>query len=636
MSKKHWPHLLVACLVSVVLLAAMSAGIFRLQREKLIDLLFTPQSSVGDVVIVAIDDASIRAIGQWPWPRAVFGTLVKNLDGAAIVAVDVNFKEASRLGSADDAAFASAVKSIQAPVVLNAEIDDRGQYQTPIPVLAAVSQQGFPNLIVDSDGTARRISVVHNGFKSLSLKVAELFRSPVVVPSQQPFRIAYRAPAESLPHVLALDVFSGKIPKQFFEHKIVFIGSTASDLQDFHLTPFGRMSGVEIQANIAQALIDGRFFNQQESGNWVLVLLVSFVTIWLCIRLKKISHLVGALVGLAFLYVLIAFWAFGHMYILDLLYPLLVLIITSVLTILIQYFSTAKEKKFIQDTFSRYLAPQVVDKLIADSSQLKLGGEKREISVLFSDIRGFTSFAEHMQPQELSHFLNSYLTCMTNIVLDRAGVIDKYIGDAIMAFWGAPLDDKKHAFDSVMVALDMISILQDFNKENSGVSVPMINIGIGINSGEATVGNMGSEKRFDYTAIGDNVNLASRLEGLNKFYGTNIIVSQATYDMAGVEDSAITFREIDRVRVKGRREAVRIFEVVPRHLQAEVSSVMSEFQQALTAYYAGNWQTAIQGFTTIIQKLSDGPSLALVTRCRMLADRGSDAVWEGIWELTDK
>ena len=205
------------------------------------------------------------------------------------------------------------------------------------------------------------------------------------------------------------------------------------------------------------------------------------------------------------------------------------------------------------------MAPEVINELMTDPSRLKLGGQRKELSILFSDIRDFTSISEKMDPEELTHFLGEYFSRMTAVVLEHRGVVDKYIGDAVMAFWGAPVPEKNHAKQAVATALVMAAELKKLNEENKQKGWPEIKIGIGINSGEVVVGNMGSEKRFDYTVIGDNVNLASRLEGLNKTYQTSILISESTADEV---KNLFTLRELGVTQVKGRQAAVKIFEVL--------------------------------------------------------------------------
>jgi adenylate cyclase len=243
--------------------------------------------------------------------------------------------------------------------------------------------------------------------------------------------------------------------------------------------------------------------------------------------------------------------------------------------------------------------------------------------------------SEGMTPEQLISFLNQYLSKMTQIILESNGVIDKYIGDAVMAFWGAPLRNEKHAINGVLAALKMIDVLLEFNEQSKQTGRPIIDIGIGLNTGNATVGNMGSEKRFDYTVLGDNVNLASRLEGLTKVYGVNIIVAQSTIAAIPDEENILT-RELDRVRVKGKKKPVTIYEIIPRARYENVQSILGDFKEGRECYYNGEWNRAISAFMKVLEKApDDGPTKTLKNRCEGFLHRPADN-WEGIFEMTSK
>ena len=303
-----------------------------------------------------------------------------------------------------------------------------------------------------------------------------------------------------------------------------------------------------------------------------------------------------------------------------------------------QYMATAKEKKFIRESFGYYLAPQIIEEIMKDPSGLKLGGARKKVTILFSDIRGFTTISEGMSPEQLTGFLNKYLTLMSNIIMKHGGIIDKYIGDAIMAFWGAPIDDKDHSMNALLTSLEMIKSLEYLNSERKEGD-PEIKIGIGLNSGTVTVGNMGSEKRFDYTVIGDSVNLASRLESLNKFYGTEIIISETTINNIGPEnlkEKNLSFREIDKVIVKGKNEAVRIYEILSPSKVSLIGESLDNFKIGLNAYYNGDFRGAIDCLDKVIVRLPhDGPSNVLLERCKKFQSNPPES-WKGVFALESK
>lgn len=587
----------IAAIVAVLLSTLFSISAFGLWREKLIDLLFTQhqfdssQTGAGltdkkplsQVVIVAIDEESINEIGQWPWPRAVFALAIQKLQSAKAIGIDVNFKEPSSRGAGDDAAFANALKISKVPVVLSAELQEDGSTKYPLKEFWAYSQSGFTNIKVSADGVVREYKRLEatsemsfpkkEDAKNPWVAAAKSFASQIhdqagVSPTNQPIpnngRINYYGGRGSFSTLSFRDVIVGKIPENFLRDKIVLIGATAADLQDFHQTPVGIMSGVEIQANILQTFLDRKFYKSLDTLNLTLIIFLAFVAAWFSFRVKKLPRLILGGIIMFVAYNLAAMLSFNRFLILDLLYPDLSIILSFGLSVSSQYVTVQKEKKFIRESFGYYLAPEIIEEIIKNPEKLKLGGEQRIITVLFSDIRGFTTISEKMIPQELTHFINRYLTVMSEIVLSHGGIIDKYIGDAIMAFWGAPFDNPSQSLDAVLAARDMMSALKKFNEENKAGGHPEINIGIGIHSGPAVVGNMGSEKRFDYTALGDTVNLASRLEGLNKEYGTNIIVSQAVVDSikkADAESRQLSFEKLGEAKVKGKNEAVMIYKI---------------------------------------------------------------------------
>ena len=641
MSSKLKSYLIIAAGVPLVLILAVWFGLLKLRQDQLTDILFTKKENSNRVVIVEIDEQSINQIGQWPWPRAVFGDLVRDLNSAAVIGIDVNFKESSRLGAPDDAKFAKAISDSKMSVVLNAEIQPDGKISKPIESLAGKAVVGFPNLVISPDGSVRIIHFQRENFPSLANQLAAIYSSKVEnkllarIPDK-PVRMNYLGPSGGFPSVSAVEILGHKIPDVFFKDKIVLIGATAKDLQDFHQTPFGLMSGVEIQANAVETLLGQKFFASSRLLNIVLIFVLAVLTVWLCAQIKKLASLILSIIGLLAVYNLAAFISFDSHFLLDLLYPNLSVIFSGAFCVTYQYFSASKEKKFIQDSFSRYLAPEIIEELVKNPKKLKLGGVKKNLTIFFSDIRGFTSISEGMVPEELSRFLNLYLTRVTNIILSRRGLVDKYIGDAVMAFWGAPLNNPNQAEDSVLAALEMLASLREFNEQNP--DQPNINIGIGINSGEVTVGNMGSDRRFDYTVIGDSVNLASRLEGLNKMYGTNIIVSQSTREAIHqpAEMGEIIFREMDKVRVKGRTEPVTIYEVIPFHRQDGASQIINDFKHGLADYYQGNWLKATKKFEEVLKKLpNDGPTQVLYNRCLELKKK-DPGDWQGVWEITNK
>jgi adenylate cyclase len=292
------------------------------------------------------------------------------------------------------------------------------------------------------------------------------------------------------------------------------------------------------------------------------------------------------------------------------------------------------ERLRITRTFGQYVSPQVVAELVADPAKASLGGEKRVMTVMFSDIRGFTTMSEKLDPVDLVNFLNEYLTAMTDIIFARGGVVDKYMGDAIMAFWGAPIEQPDHAKRACLTAIDMLTKLREMQLEWKKRQLPNIDIGVGLNTGAMTVGNMGSKVRFDYTVMGDSVNLASRLEGINKEYGTNIVISEMT--KKAIPEDVVT-RELDLVAVKGKKEPVRIFELCAVVPTPALTERIEMFMNGLRMYRDRRFGEAKAAFEGVLAKYpDDGPSKTYIHRCDKLAEDPPPEVWDGVYVMKTK
>lgn len=344
------------------------------------------------------------------------------------------------------------------------------------------------------------------------------------------------------------------------------LGST----KDYFTTPYGTMYGIEIHANAIHTVLKGNFIRIMP---WTAQHLITIgITILLALVLVRINIIKGLILGIVCVFVVFSFGIFifsgtlfgaqlssPPLYLFNMTLPFTSVIIALIINISYKVLTEEKEKKFIKGVFGNYVNPEVVNEIIKDPSKLQLGGETRDLSVFFSDIRGFTSISEKLSAEDLVLYLNKYLTAMTDILLKNKGTLDKYIGDAVMAFWGAPIYYEEHAYLACKTALEMMQALRELNDSTEFPDDIYMDIGIGINSGPCVAGNMGSALRKNYTVMGDSVNLASRLEGTNKFYFTHIIVSEYTYEL--VKDQFL-FRELDLIRVKGKNKPVRIYELL--------------------------------------------------------------------------
>ncbi|GAK49478.1 adenylate cyclase [Candidatus Moduliflexus flocculans] len=453
--------------------------------------------------------------------------------------------------------------------------------------------------------------------------------------------INYYGPAATFPYYSLADIISGQVPAYKFADKIVLLGFTSKIIRDLHATSFQSSDypGVEVHATIIENILKQDFLIRPEwatlieAGQILLLGLILGV-----VRYRK-SPLWGVWAMSAGLFLMIgfAYAAFRLEKIwLNITFPALFIVADYLTTTSYQYFTEERQKRRIKHAFQYYVSPKVVEHLLQTADQLKLGGERRQLTAFFSDIRGFTEISEQMPPEQLVEFLNEYLSEMSQIALKYEGTIDKYMGDAIMAFYGAPMPQSDHAIRACKTAVDMIVRLKELRVGWEARGLPHMDIGIGINSGEMSVGNMGSRERFDYTIMGDNVNLASRLEGINKQYGTNIVISQFTYDL--IKPDGFTLRELDTVCVKGKHEPVTIYELIGYGgMYAQKKPIIETFCNGLAAYKTRRWEEAMALFQDTLRLAPDDkPSCLYIERCAAYLQNPPPDDWNGVSVMTTK
>lgn len=417
--------------------------------------------------------------------------------------------------------------------------------------------------------------------------------------------IPYRGPQGSFSYIAASDVLHGRAPLSALKSKIVLVGTSAPGLMDLRATPVQSVyPGVEVHANMIAGMLDGNLRHAPDYRTGAEILLLVILGLSLAYYLPALSPLAGTVLSLAVLLGLVTgnlvLWRAGLD--LPLASPLLAVVLIYVLNVSYGYFIESRSKRHLTQLFGQYVPPALVSEMAAQPVNFGLEGENRQMTVLFCDIRGFTSISETLAPQELAQLMNEYLSAMTRVIHQHRGTIDKYMGDAIMAFWGAPLQDEQHASHAVAAALGMMQALQEVNAAFYQKGWPRLEIGVGLNSGEMTVGNMGSEFRMAYTVLGDAVNLGARLESLSPFYGEPVILSGAVCLAA----PQYHYRELDLVQVKGKDAAVRLFTPIlamdwePDAAQAVPSAQAvlesEQYAQALLHYREQNWQEAQQAF----------------------------------------
>lgn len=407
--------------------------------------------------------------------------------------------------------------------------------------------------------------------------------------------IPYRGPQGSFPYVSATDVLNDRIDPERLKGRIVLVGTTAPGLMDLRATPVATTyAGVEIHANLIAGILDGTIKHKPAyllGADVVLVLTAGLVMVFLMPLLSPLkATLTALLVTLALASINLAFWHLGNM-VMPFANGAALVALLYAFNMSWGYFFESKTKRQLTGLFGQYVPPELVEEMSRDPEHYSMAGRKAELTVLFSDVRGFTTISEGLQPDRLAALMNEYLGAMTAVIRNRRGTLDKYIGDAIMAFWGAPVDDAEHARHAVLAALEMQARLPALNAALAAKGWPTLAIGIGVNTGTMTVGDMGSPVRQSYTVMGDAVNLGSRLEGITKQYGVGIVVGEGTRAKLG---DAFVLRELDRVRVKGKAEPVGIYEPLglAGQVPAETLARLRQWDEALRAYRAQEWDRA--------------------------------------------
>lgn len=543
-------------------------------------------------------------------------------------------------------------------------------YTANLPILAqATSQNGFFTVRPDDDGIVRKAALIleHDRqlYSSLAVESAKLYlgadQEALEIKSEsvgnvqtitqatlagQPIRtdangqilIPYLGPSSTFPYLSATDVLS-KHAMPDLTDAIVIIGTSAQALADLRTTPLQTSyPGVEIQATLIHALLNPEqipYTPEWQDG--ATIALLSLLTLFMIVLFPMLRPMALILIGFILLLSVIGFnfwlWIVPRIN-LDLILPLLLIIGISTTFILHRLLGEHKERQRIHDMFGQYVPVGHIDRMLAESNDINMDGERREMTVLFSDIRDFTAISEHLTTQQLKQFLNLYLTPITAIIFNQQGTIDKYIGDLVMAFWGAPLDDPKHAENAVLAALKMRKKTEAMQNKFLGIGIKQaVSAGIGIHSGEMNVGDMGSNYRRAYTVLGDAVNLGSRLESLTKQYAVNILVSEDTMRQC----PGICFCEIDYIRVKGRQKPVRVFEpmCLISALTPELKRSIATHEEALSKYQSGDWQQARKLFTTILEQ-SGNPLHQVYLKRMEESDFHSPASWNGVYTHTSK
>lgn len=693
---KRQAFLFISVIVFVLSVALVFLEPLRTVQWKIEDLFFRARPVSTQITIIAIDDKSLSpegGLGRFrDWPRSYYADLIRKINPfkPAVVAFDLDFRNPSQgmSGAAlkqiteanlletvrqyqgevhpDDADF-NRTLSEGGPVVLTSSLlyserleEDATILKEPAGVAGPIFKGdkisvGYKDVLRDRDGVLRRFA------PKVRMNATDLFNFPATIvkssaqaaslpdtESGEQIRIAYNARPFSYTMIPFVDVLKGSFDPKSIEGKIVLVGATASILQDIHSTPTSRdfMAGVEVNANMVQQLMEGRSLNEQ--GLVSLIVLLALISFGATLAFLKLS-LRGLLItfgAAVFLYPVAAFALYQQGMALNVVYPEMALVSCAIAVLWYRNKTEFREKAEIKRAFAHYVSPVVVDELAKNPDSLKLGGSRKQITVLFSDIVGFTTLSERLSPEDTVALLNDYLTAMTEVIFSHGGTLDKYQGDAIMALFGAPLDDEHHAVNAGQAALGMRRALVGLHEKwNTLPELPFkdeliqLDFRVGMATGPAVIGNVGSEKRFDYTAIGDIVNLGSRLESINRKYGTHILVDKTTFITITNNHNPFVFRKLDTVRVKGKRQETELFEIVTflDTVTAEVKTMLDDFENGRILYTQRNFMDARQYFESALQHVpDDGPSRIFLNRCNFFIRKPPSLDWSAVIELTEK
>lgn len=610
-----------------------------------------------DIVFVAIDEPSVNRFGRWPWNREILAKGIDSLTQADIVLMDMIFSEPTSF-KADDR-LADAISKLNVSVcgfflrhnatqVADEEavelLSDSSldllhshifQYSNPkfisapfaeintFKILQSCSMSGSFSTLAHSDKLFRSYPIAvyyddilfpslgvqgvrlkfNSDVKRVSKNVVELNKHKIYIDDKGFVRLNFYK-REQYKIVSFLDVVDHKIKPEYFKGKIVLLGITEVGSGDVVSTPIGFLYGPLLHYTFISNFLENHLIIEMKYISSITMILLTFIPFILVFYVKKILHrtILNIVIYMSAYMIVRALFIYKMIYI-DLFFPLFAISLSAVAIEALAFSIHEKSSRFLKDAFSSYLSEDLLQELTKNPKALELGGEKKKLSILFSDIRGFTSISEALDPVDLINLLNRYFTPMTNTVLKHNGMLDKYIGDALMAFYNAPVDVKNHADEACLTALEMIEHLNELNQELKNEDIVPLDIGIGINTASVVVGNMGSDSRFNYTAMGDGVNLASRLESLTKVYGVKILITEFTVKKLTKE---FIYRKLESVVVKGKEEAVLIYELMQNSKDSHHKKEL--YDEALEIYIGGDFKKAELLFTKLVDIYNDGVS----------------------------
>ena len=664
----HWSMAFIT-LAAITFLGLKEPQVKEILRLKAFDLLLQSETKEvsQDVGVITIDEKAIEKYGQWPWKRNILAEVIYKLREAevGIIVLPILFSEEDRLGG--DAELAEV---LQYGVVISqvgttqtnknavprgvAKINDPMPWLYtwpgmlgPIPELGQnASGVGVVNTVPEVDGVVRRMPLIMRvGDETYPAMAIEVIRVAVGAPSYQIKAgeggiIAMRVPGYPTINTDANARIWLRWNKEYetisladidqaskFKGRTVIVTPTAEGLNSIVATPLGEKYMYEITANALQTVLDGKQIKRVDISALVEIAVAVLVGVMIIVATRFFPYwAIGITLALLYSGTVYASYLVFHRYSLlgDASWAVITLTVVGFHSVFNRFILEFQQKQEIKKQFGSYLSPHMVAQLQKNPGLLKLGGDSRELSIMFTDVRGFTAISEHYgkDVQGLTKIMNRYMTAMTQDILDNKGTIDKYIGDAQMAFWNAPIDDLDHAENSVRTGIKMLDSLKKFNEEVQQEGIPAFGMGLGINTAEVVVGNMGSDQRFDYTCLGDGVNLAARLEGQSKTYGVLIVLGPGT---ARQVKGKIDVFELDCIAVKGKKIGVKIY---------TVAKESEHHRQFLESYYSGDWKEALTRLDTAKDFHEDMTDYYSNMKTRIKAGKPKD--WDGTYKATSK
>jgi adenylate cyclase len=671
MKKLEFVTLLISAALIGLVAASYHYGLLDVFENKTYDLRFTqvrgtvPHSP--GIAIIAIDEASIREIGRFPWSRRHYVPLLDHLSavGARGVLMDAFFPEAE--DAAIDASLADAIARAGNVVLATAfEFAPDGTITGQTASLPAFTSAAMAtaqiNFLADEDGVNRynKLFLEYGGqvypslgmmgaFISLMPETLDMQEGVVVfgdrrIPVDQSGRmlINHRGPPGTYETFSFADIAAGRVDPARLKDRIFFLGATALGIYDMRMSPFHHNTpGVEVNAAIADTIIRGEFISRglaERRLDYAFMVLLSAVTAFATLRLKsRVALPVVVLLVLGYSYYAISMFLSGRW--VSVVYPLVGVAVLYSYGAYMRFMIFDRSGRQIRQMFSSYVSPKVVERLMADPDAVRVGGDSKDVTVLFTDVRGYTSFSESRTPHQVVQTLNEYLGAMAGEILDFDGTLDKFLGDGIMAYWGAPLPQEGHATMAVTCLLGMRKRLLELHRGWEARGEQLLTFRAGLHSGEVVAGNIGAlGRKMEYTVIGDPVNLASRLEATGKAYGVDVILSEATLKLIGHE---FLCRELDVIRVVGKKQPIRIFELVGLRADFPEGSprrkAIEDFERALAFYRARRFVDAVLIFAALSKAdPEDKPPTVYLGRCESFARTAPPEDWDGVYDRRSK